>query len=366
MRDRPPDLAWPRFADWPSRVPLVYLDLNHWIALAQARVGHPQGADALSVLLVCSAAARNGAAKFVLSASHYAELGKIRDPAQRHEVAAVMEELTGFASLLSRTVVLEYELEAALDRLVLAGSPLPRLRLVDQGVRHALGLESGVRIVGPEGDVIQRFRTLLGTRTVDAFLAAAELRLDRSVLRGPTDADLPRLEQRGWKPSRVEEIAIRRAEQERWLTAKLREDAGQWRRGRLRDVVATREHLFELDGAIQRALAVRSLDLEQVGRANGSVMAFIRSMPGTEVAIALKTAWHRNQDKSWTANDIHDIDAMSLAMPYCDIVVTEKACHHELKTARLNHRMKTVLLRRLADLPAAIEEWKPRDLNQGS
>ena len=43
-------------------------------------------------------------------------------------------------------------------------------------------------------------------------------------------------------------------------------------------------------------------------------------MPGTEVSIELKTAWHRNRDKHWPANDTYDI-----AVPHCDIVVTEKA-----------------------------------------
>jgi hypothetical protein len=36
---------------------------------------------------------------------------------------------------------------------------------------------------------------------------------------------------------------------------------------------------------------------------------------------------------------------MSLAVPYCDIVVTDKACHHVLNVARLRERMHTALLR---------------------
>jgi hypothetical protein len=81
-------------------------------------------------------------------------------------------------------------------------------------------------------------------------------------------------------------------------------------------------------------------------------------MPSTDVAIELKTAWHRNRDKHWTANDIHDIDAMSLAVPYCDIVVTEKACHNELAAAHVGKRMSTMLLRSLEDLPSTLAHWK--------
>ena len=53
-------------------------------------------------------------------------------------------------------------------------------------------------------------------------------------------------------------------------------------------------------------------------------------------------------------NDIYDIDALALATPYCDVVVTEKACHHILSTAKMAERMNTSLLHRLADLPAVL------------
>jgi hypothetical protein len=70
-------------------------------------------------------------------------------------------------------------------------------------------------------------------------------------------------------------------------------------------------------------------------------------MPSTDVSIALKAAWHQNGQRTWTMNDIYDIDALALATPYCDVVVTEKACHHILSTAKMNERMNTSLLYRL-------------------
>ena len=83
-------------------------------------------------------------------------------------------------------------------------------------------------------------------------------------------------------------------------------------------------------------------------------------MPSTEVSIELKTAWHRNGDRVWTANDIYDIDAMSLAVPYCDVVVPDKAFYHALNSAGLGERMHTALLRNLVDLPSTLNRWKPK------
>jgi len=70
------------------------------------------------------------------------EMLKIRDPAQRRTIADVMEELTDFAVLVSRVVITELELEATLNRFVVAVPPLPSVALVGRGVRHAFGINS--------------------------------------------------------------------------------------------------------------------------------------------------------------------------------------------------------------------------------
>src|SRR5690242_8277946 len=111
MRESAPALVWPSLLQLPSdAVKIVYLDLNHWIYLAQAATGIPQKKSAVVALEACRSARRCGATMFVLSGTHYAEMLKIRDPAQRRNIADVMEELTDFATLVSRVVVMEVEL----------------------------------------------------------------------------------------------------------------------------------------------------------------------------------------------------------------------------------------------------------------
>lgn len=76
-------------------------------------------------------------------------------------------------------------------------------------------------------------------------------------------------------------------------------------------------------------------------------------MPSSEVAIELKTALHRDASRAarWLPNDVNDIDQLAMAVPYCDIVVTEKAAVDALVKARLDRRCGTTLLRALNDLP---------------
>jgi hypothetical protein len=360
MRDEAPALVWPPLLELPpDDVKLVYLDLNHWISFAQASTGHPNGTPFVDTLKACKAAKSAGTAVFVLSGFHYMEMQKIKDPAQRQAIASVMEELTGFASLMDRVVVMKLELDAMLDPLARKPSPWRRTLLLGKGVRHSFGQPSGVRIMSPNGDATEEMRARVGAEKIDEIVAQAELELDRTVLRGPADDEVEDLRAHGWKPESAIQVAERRAAQERELTPMLDAET-RWRRGRLRDVVAARELCTEFQDMLRRALAERQLALTDVISDQESARKLARSMPSTEISIELKTAWHRNRDKNWTANDIYDIDAMALAVPYCDIVVTEKACHHALTTARLGERMHTALLRDLNELANTLERWEPK------
>lgn len=361
MRDKPPALVWPRLLELPSdNVNLAYLDLNHWISLAQASVGHSKGRSFVETLDACRAARSAGTAMFVLSGTHYGEMLKIKYPAQRREIADVMEELTGFATLVSRVVVMEFELMAMLDRCAKAPSLLPMIPLIGRGVRHAFGLHSGLKIMGPSGDETDSVRERIGARVFDGSLAQMNLDMERSILRGPTDNnEVEDMVARGWNPEAVMQVAERRAAQERDLTLRLNGEE-RWRRGRLRDVVSVCELEIEFQNILPRALAERGLVLRDVIPDQESARAFVHAMPSTEVSIELKTAWHRNGKKVWTANDIYDIDAMSLAVPYCNVVVPDKAFYHVLNSAGLGERMHTALLRNLADLPSTLDRWKPK------
>jgi hypothetical protein len=361
MKDEPPALVWPRLLELPSEnVNVVYLDLNHWISLAQASVCHSKGSSFVETLKACHAARSASTAIFVLSGTHYGEMLKIKDPAQRREIANVMEELTGFTTLVSRVVVMELELTAMLDPCAKAPSLLPMIPLIGRGVRHAFGLQSGLRIMGPSGDETDSMREHIGARVFDDSVAQVNLGLERSMLRGPADNnEVKNMVALGWNPEAVMQVAETRAAQERDLTLRLNVEK-RWRRGRLRDVVSACELQIEFQNLLPRALAERGLVLKDVISDQESARAFVRAMPSTEVSIELKTAWHRNGDKVWTANDIYDIDAMSLAVPYCDVVVPDKAFYHVLSSAGLGERMHTALLRNLVDLPSTLGRWKPK------
>jgi hypothetical protein len=234
--------------------------------------------------------------------------------------------------------------------------------LVGYGVMHAFGEPPGRfrikdRVSGE--DVTEVVRQQYGPERFDAYMADALIGLERGALRGPKDEEeLRKLHGFGYEPQRALQVGKARADEEAAQRLRLDGGGGPWRRHRLQDVVIARELLVEFQKMAPLALQQRGVSLEDILTSPEAGVAFMRSMPTTDVAITLKTAWHRNRDKPWSANDIYDVDALALAVPYCDIVVTEKACHHALVSAGVDRRMNAVVLRELTGLTATLANWQ--------
>ena len=73
-------------------------------------------------------------------------------------------------------------------------------------------------------------------------------------------------------------------------------------------------------------------------------------MPSFDVAVTLKTACHRNSAHRWKYNDIYDIQALAPALPYCDVVVTDKAMETQIRQSGLTKRLNTTVSAQLSDL----------------
>ena len=346
-------LVWPHLVR--PAVPILYLDLNHFINLAKVRRpsgGAPAGYAELWDAL--RSAVYSGRTVVPLSAQHVWELHGISDPRQRLDVAEVMEELAQFQYLLGRAEIGQLEIEAGIRRILGEPDPPVPLPLIRATIGQALGIVGGVKIVDESGqDASERTRREMGTAEDEALIAKATLTFERGLLAGPSDEDAEILRsEHGYAPEVARASGASRLGFERDLSAKLRADE-RWRRGRLRDVVTAREFAHEWLEILNRINRERvNSGQEDFDVSDSEVLGLIAAMPHSQVAISLKTQYHRNPTHRWSTNDIVDIDAVSVAFAYCDAVFTDKAVRHTLLNSRDLRAFPTVLPERPADLVA--------------
>ena len=80
------------------------------------------------------------------------------------------------------------------------------------------------------------------------------------------------------------------------------------------------------------------------------ITSFLDTIPTLAVRTSLVMQTNKNGTRAWTTNDIYDIEALEAAVPYCDVVVTEKYACHIINQSGLAERFATKMIRSLDDL----------------
>lgn len=346
--------VWPRSLSLPARPPkLVYLDLNHWIELSKAFSGHAGGASYRDALETCLWAAQQGRAVFPISDTIYFEISKIGPYRQRRDLANVIERISAYQVVTARSVISIHEIEAVLDR-VLGPRPEPinEMDYLDWGVARAFGKVGGFRVRHVDGrDVTEEVRATHpdGAEEFDGRLAQAEWELNRKMIEGPAPEEEPAMRDLGWNPRSTFEVMENRARQEIEQVARF-EEHPEFPRSRIRDAVAVRELAIELIDHLNDGLSARGATIEDVSHSEAEIHTLMDSMPSFDAAVSLKTEYHRDPQHRWTTNDIADIDALGSTLPYCDVIVTDKAVKANADRTRLSDRLDSIVLARLSDL----------------
>ena len=355
MNRKEKSYVWPLTLHVQERPPkVVYLDLNHWITLAKVVSGSRDGQENKELLEFCLAAVEDKSAVFPISLSIYTEIYKIKDQRRRRNLRRVIEELSQYMVVTNRAVVAIHEIEALLDREVCPNpEPINTMDYLDWGILRAMGVAGDIRVRSENGDDIKAgFRQSFvgGALAFDKILSEAIWELNRKILDGPSQAEEFEFRQQGYNPEAIlKDYENEAANETEW--ARLLDDEPKWRRGRLRDLVSAREIINQINSILKWGCDARGVDClkEVFPTVNDSRRAF-DSMPSFDASVTLKTSIHRNGNHRWTNNDVHDIHALALTLPYCDIVVTDRAMMSHAVQSKLGSRLNTIVLSDLSNL----------------
>jgi hypothetical protein len=183
------------------------------------------------------------------------------------------------------------------------------------------------------------------------------------ILAGPDDKEAEILRSRyGYRPEATTEVEASRLEWEASYVDLLASYPAS--RAELRVRLQARELLHEHLRLYSELTREYRIDLRrEVGHdpdrpaaSRRRMVAFADSVPSLRIAVDLKVELFRNPSRPWSMNAIHGIDALSMAVPYCHVVVPDREMASLLARSGTGPRYGTTIISRLSDLPGALPE----------
>ncbi|MYC46387.1 MAG: hypothetical protein F4X49_12745 [Acidimicrobiia bacterium] len=280
-------------------------------------------------------------------------MAKIRQEYQRYDLRQVVELLSEYRVVVSPVQVIDREIEAVLDKSYGPNVPgLDPVQYIDRGWVRALGAEDyAADIEAIRAREVDRIASLApdGVELFEEIFQGFQFFKERAILDGPN-----------WAARRESLVPyVQVADIARIMDARLKQELSlrdafdlnpSCRRGRIRDYVMTRSVKDDYMPIMAVQLARRGRDGLEFYETRERMRELFDSMPGCDAMVTLKTMYHRNVEHRWAINDIYDIDALSVAMPYCDIVLTDGAVANQANTSQLADRLDVVVSNQLDSL----------------
>jgi len=328
---------------------VVYLDINHWYALGRARAGHPDKPEHVDILRTLTEQVDAGRLMAPLSATHYMELAENPRDRHRREAADTMMELSRFTSMVSAARIIDEELAQALHRRF--GRPAFPIKVekFGYGVNFALtGEEKAFSLTGGSEEDRQRLEANLG-KPIKQWEAEINIFAEYQLLKQPENVIRDRI--RDYDP-----YAARRVADEELRSFNILVDTVHTNPDvvpRPLDAIYARQFLFEFLDNYTKALESAGFTRNRRPfHAKEELASFLESMPSRRVATMLQFHYLKDVNKHWKINDLRDNVALSQAIPYCDIVLTDSEVWDvAVNRAHLDREFGTTILRRLTDLP---------------
>lgn len=308
----------------------VYLDQNKWIDLAKALYrsdARPQDEENARAL---GSAVLEGRVRFPVSETHIMEASRIRDREQRLQLATIMAGFSDGWFLAGRQARLEHEIDAALRRLLSVEGMTESFSPCQRDFFWAFGgAEFLSSVVGMSAERLTRITSAIqSSNLLLSFLAF-------------DDDDNRRQAVEHMTSSNDELIARIRERRNRLLS-----ESADLRKRAYSAVLFydSQDKIAAGLGRIGRSFDdLRTLPDEQIA-------SLVDLVPCWHVERCLAVAVEQQKSRELDGNDVYDIAALTAAVPYADVVVTEKLWVHLANVSGLAVHYNTSMISSVHDV----------------
>jgi hypothetical protein len=329
----------------------VYLDLNHWYALGEANAGTPRSEKDPEVLKLLRALVNRNLIILPLSTVHYMELTENPRDDMRQQVAPVMAELSRFRTFAPMSRIVTEEIDLALNARFGRPAFPETTKKFGFGIGFAFGHPLRFHLETHTEEDRLRLEERVGM-SIDEFESELNVIAEYMFLTGPPKQ--LRRQIPGYDPYAARKQADRDLASFNVMVNTLRTHPEISKRPL--DAIVERQFLFEfLDYWVKAEMKAGFSKTRRPFDSKDGFTEFLMSLPSRRVAAMLQFHYLKDVHREWKISDLRDIAALSGAIPYCDVVVTDKkAWDASMNRAHLDKEFDTIILHRLADLPAHV------------
>jgi hypothetical protein len=308
----------------------TYLDQNHWIYLAKDYWGKPHKETHRGIARDLLARVDSDQIRLPLSTTHFIEHLRAENSARRERLAEVFDRFSRGWHMASWTRVLPAEIHKAVADTFNEQSSMPQPELFGKGFMFGLGPEEKELLL--EGRTEQQLNLLQSV----AALPWAVL----SLLTFTNEAGRGRQNMQVTESSRANTAAAEalRSVRKSHTTATRRraQHAGY--------------HLHHQDLMLSALAALGHTPEDFWDLGPEGISEFWSRVPSLDVDCELTLYRDRQWSKPVNINDVRDIGYLSLTLPYCDTVVTERFWARAIQETGLATKYRTVVCTDLFEL----------------
>jgi hypothetical protein len=317
----------------------VYLDQNVWIELSRARVGSNLAKKKFDdAYQLARYASTHGIALFVLSQTHIYETQKRQKWEKRLDIVETMVEVSRFHAIKHVTNVVPLEADFAIG--TLAGFTPARPNVFGVGIESLIS-KSVAQLPFPRKLDLRK----MGYR--ESFVRLAEsMGLSESwdilLLAGmPPDAEDREIR------ATLQNVDAAFARDQAEVAAKIK---AHGLKGAALEEALTQYTMIEIRHELFRAASECGVPGEAlVDFMIANPEGMLRMLPSRHVVQSMYMQ-HAQSQKRWKPNDLHDISALGVAVPYCDAVATERHWVSMLRQRKVDVDHKTTLISSAVEL----------------
>jgi len=311
---------------------IVYLDQKCWIDIAKLYYGQPTKEEKALIERILQSSEK-GQLIFPLSLSHFEETMKIGNSRRKSQLAFLMAKLSQGYALQP---YFEKVIEAEIQNIMLRKLALPTVNIRD------FVLKKGVsQLVGATPELVFE----KGIASSEAIQEIKEKLLD--LLEEPKTIEillnqsLPKSFGRGLEKS-IREMEKNRRELRKIKDNNLRKKAFLARN--IFAIILPELAKISLEYNLPKHFFIREKPTER------DVNEFLDSIPTALCLFMLIFQRDQQFQRPIPKNDFNDIWFLTLAIPYCDIVVTEKMWTTIARQAKLDTKCNTMILSSVSEL----------------